>query len=249
MPLSRRRITEPAALKALAHPVRLELLDLLVLDGPKTATEAAAAIGGTPANASWHLRKLAEQGFVREVTGGPGRSRPWRAVSEGLTWGGDPDDPDVSAAGAGLADLLLDRELQRFRAARAGRATEPAEWRDAQMLEQSALWLTADEAAQLGGQIRDLFLSKSERLQDSEQRPEGARLVSLVGWLVPHGPMPVAARDDELSEPSAEPSGVQRAPVSRPGPTAAPRPGPEPTRRTTPAATSTPEAAPLPDRT
>ena len=189
MPLSRRRVTDAAALKALAHPTRLALLELLVLDGPKTATEAAAVIGGTPANASWHLRKLAEHGFAREVTGTPGRSRPWRAVSEGLTWG-DTDDAETSTAGEGLADILLERELQRYRAARASQATEPPEWREAVTLNQSALWLTAEEAKELAQQMVDLFLAKAERLQNPNERPEGARLVSLVGWVVPHGPMP-----------------------------------------------------------
>jgi len=189
MPLSRRRITDPAALKALAHPVRVELLELLVLDGPRTATQAAAVLGGTPANASWHLRKLAEHGFVRGVTGTPGRSRPWRAVSEGLPWGDGADGAD-SAAGEGVTDLLLDRELQRFRAARASQDTEPAEWRGVQTLNQSALWLTPEEAERLAVQMRELFLSKAERRQNPAQRPAGARLVSMVGWLVPHGPMP-----------------------------------------------------------
>lgn len=190
MPLSRRRVTDSAALKALAHPTRIELLELLVLDGPRTATQAADMIGGTPANASWHLRKLAQHGFVREVTGTPGRSRPWRAVSEGLTWGDTDDDTETSAAGEGLADILLERELQRYRAARASQATEPLEWREAVTLNQSALWLTAEEAKELSQQMVDLFLSKAERLQNPEERPEGARLVSLVGWVVPHGPMP-----------------------------------------------------------
>jgi hypothetical protein len=108
-------------------------------------------------------------------------------VSEGLTWGEDAE-PETSAAGEGLADMLLERELQRYRAARAVQAEETAEWRDATTLSQSHLWLTAAEAKELADQMVELFLSKAERLQDPSVRPEGARLVALVGWLVPHGP-------------------------------------------------------------
>lgn len=187
MPLTRRRVTDPAALRALAHPVRLALLELLLLDGPKTATQAAAVVGGSPSNASWHLRKLAEHGFVREAASSSGRNRPWRAVSEGLTWGEDAE-PKASAAGEGLADMLLERELQRYRAARAAQAEETPQWRDATSLSQSHLWLTAAEAKELADQMVELFLSKAERLKDPSTRPEGARLVALVGWLVPHGP-------------------------------------------------------------
>jgi predicted ArsR family transcriptional regulator len=189
MPLSRRRVTDAAALKALAHPVRLALLELLVVDGAHTASRAGAALGETPANCSWHLRKLAAHGFVREVTGVPGRSRPWRAVTEGLTWGDSDEDAETTAAGEALTDMLLERELQRLRAARAAATTEPQEWRDATTLNQTQTWVTAAEAKALSTAMAELFLTHSERIAEPGTRPEGARLVSLVGWLVPSGPL------------------------------------------------------------
>jgi hypothetical protein len=145
-------------------------------------------LGETPANCSWHLRKLAEHGFVREVTGVPGRSRPWRAVTEGLTWADDPQDPEATAAVSALTDVLLEREIQRLRAARAAADTEPAEWRDAVAVNQAQVWVTAEEAADLAAAMVDLFLTHAERITEPETRPEGARLVSLVGWLAPSGP-------------------------------------------------------------
>ncbi|MGZ5416957.1 MAG: ArsR/SmtB family transcription factor [Nocardioides sp.] len=188
MPLSRRRVTDASALKALAHPVRLALLELLVVDGPTTASQAGAALGETPANCSWHLRKLAEHGFVREVTA-PGRSRPWRAVTEGLTWGDTDEDPETTAAGDALTDMLLEREVQRLRASRAAAATEPAEWREATSFNQTATWMTAEEAQDLSAAMVELFQAHTERIADPGSRPAGARLVSLVGWLVPSGPI------------------------------------------------------------
>jgi DNA-binding transcriptional ArsR family regulator len=188
MPLSRRRVTDATALKALAHPVRLALLELLVVDGPTTASQAGAALGETPANCSWHLRKLAEHGFVREVNV-PGRSRPWRAVTEGLTWGDSDEDPETTAAGDALTDVLLDREVQRLRASRAAAPTEPAEWRAATSFNQAATWMTAEEAADLSAAMVELFQAHTERLTDPGSRPADARLVSLVGWLVPSGPI------------------------------------------------------------
>lgn len=189
MPLSRRRVTDASALKALAHPLRLALLELLVVDGAKTASQAGLVLGESPANCSWHLRKLAEHGFVREVTGVPGRSRPWRAVTEGLTWGDDDQDPETTAAGEALTDMLLERELQRLRAARAAAASEPPQWQDATSFNQTQAWVTAEEAKQLAAAMVALFLRHTERIVEPESRPEGARLVSLVGWLVPSGPL------------------------------------------------------------
>ena len=189
MPISRRRVTDAASLKALAHPVRLALLELLVTDGPKTASQAGALLGETPANCSWHLRKLAEHGFVREVTGVPGRSRPWRAVTEGLTWEDDTEDAEASAAADALMDMLLERELQRLRAARAAAPSEPEEWRHTVGVNQSQVWLTPEETKELSDAMLELFLRHADRLTDPDRRPEGARLISLVGWVAPSGPV------------------------------------------------------------
>ncbi len=191
MPLNHRQVTDAAALKALAHPLRIALLELLVLEGPQTASQAGTALGETPANCSWHLRKLAEHGFVSEVPGVSGRSRPWRAVTEGLSWGDaeDPEDPETSAAGQALTDVFLERELQRLRAARAAAGSEPPEWRDATSVHQSQTWLTAEEAAEVSAALVELFMTYTDRITDRDLRPDGARLVSLVGWLVPSGPI------------------------------------------------------------
>jgi DNA-binding transcriptional ArsR family regulator len=190
MPLSHRRVSDAAALKALAHPLRISLLELLVLEGPQTASQAGAALDQTPANCSWNLRKLAEHGFVEEVPGVAGRSRPWRAVTEGLSWGDAEEsaDPETSAAGQALTDVFLEREVQRLRTVRAAASSEPPEWRDATSLNQSQTWLTAEEARELSAAMVDLFMSYTDRITDRARRPEGARLVSLVGWLVPSRP-------------------------------------------------------------
>ncbi len=185
MELRKRRITDPEALKALAHPVRMALLDALATAGQLTASQAADLVGESPSNCSWHLRKLAEHGFVEEATGGTGRNRPWRAVVESHEWDDETADPAARVAGHALTDALLQRELQRLRAA--GGRDESPEWRHATTVSQSQLWLTAEEAHDLGEQMRNLFLTHVERHHDASRRPEGARLVSLVGWLVPSG--------------------------------------------------------------
>jgi len=190
MALRQRRVDDAAALKALAHPLRISLLELLVLDGPMTASQAGEALGQTPANCSWHLRKLAEHGFVEEVPGVSGRSRPWRAVAEGLSWedAAESGDPETSAAGQALTDVFMGREVDRLRAARAASAAEPDEWREVTSVHQAQTWLTADEARELSSALLDLFMSYADRVTDRALRPDGSRLVSLVGWLVPSGP-------------------------------------------------------------
>ena len=65
-------------MRALAHPVRLALLEALTDAGQLTATEAGERVGESPANTSFHLRQLAKYGFVEEAEGGTGRRRPWK---------------------------------------------------------------------------------------------------------------------------------------------------------------------------
>ena len=185
MPLTRRRVTSAHEMRALAHPLRMDLLELLAVHGAQTASEAAAILHQTPANVSWHLRKLAEHGFVRQAADGPGRRRPWKMIAESLTWGDDAADP---AAAAALSDLAIEREVQRVRAALASSAGESPDWQRATQVHQSRLWLTAVAAAELGAEISDLLHSYSDRLQDPDGRPAGSRLMASLAWVVPDGP-------------------------------------------------------------
>jgi helix-turn-helix protein len=65
-----RRVTDPLALRAMAHPLRLKLIGLVGIDGTLTATQAAAALDSTPAVTAYHLRTLAEYGFVGDAGSG-----------------------------------------------------------------------------------------------------------------------------------------------------------------------------------
>jgi DNA-binding transcriptional ArsR family regulator len=179
-------VTSANDMRALAHPLRMDLLELLAVHGPQTASEAAVILDQTPANVSWHLRKLAGHGFVRQATEGRGRRRPWKMVAESLSWGDDAADP---AAAAALSDVAIEREVQRLRAAVANSPSEPEPWRQATQIHQSRLWLTADEAAEVGEALRGLLTSYEERLHDVELRPPGARLMASLAWVVPNGPV------------------------------------------------------------
>ncbi len=71
----------PEQLKALTHPVRVRILGMLRIDGPATATSLATRLGLNTGATSYHLRQLAQRGFVVDDTGrGNGRERWWRAA-------------------------------------------------------------------------------------------------------------------------------------------------------------------------
>jgi DNA-binding transcriptional ArsR family regulator len=73
-----RRITDATTLRALAHPVRIAIIETLSLEGALTATEVGERIGESPTTCSFHLRQLAKYHFVEEAGGGKGRARPWK---------------------------------------------------------------------------------------------------------------------------------------------------------------------------
>jgi len=68
-------LTDPKALRALAHPIRLALIGLLRTQGPLTATRAAELLGESSASTSFHLRQLSKYGLAEEAGGGQGRER------------------------------------------------------------------------------------------------------------------------------------------------------------------------------
>jgi DNA-binding transcriptional ArsR family regulator len=74
------RRLDARGLKALAHPLRVRMLGTLRNDGPATATQLAQRLGESTGTTSWHLRQLAEHGFIEEDPDrGTRRDRWWRA--------------------------------------------------------------------------------------------------------------------------------------------------------------------------
>lgn len=74
-------VVTPSTLRGLVHPIRVRLLRLLRESGPATATGLAKRIGQSSGVASYHLRVLAENGFVvDDLERGNGRERWWRAT-------------------------------------------------------------------------------------------------------------------------------------------------------------------------
>src|SRR3954452_15951695 len=65
MPLRRKELDAPS-LKALAHPLRVQILRLLELREQMSVTSLAAELGETTGAISYHLRQLARHGLVEE---------------------------------------------------------------------------------------------------------------------------------------------------------------------------------------
>lgn len=193
---------DPMAMRALAHPLRLRLLEELVLRGPLTATECADLVGESPSSCSFHLRTLAKYGFVEEADGGTGRQRPWRTVALGNRWRSGPDaSPASRTAGAALAAQVRrrDRELLDEHLAREDEL--PREWADVSIHSNFGGWLTADELRAMGETLTELWRPYVSRLQDPASRPAGARLVHMFAHAFPR---PDDITPDQEDQPNQE---------------------------------------------
>lgn len=158
-------------LKALTHPVRVRMLGLLRIDGPATATALATRLGINTGATSYHLRQLAQHGFiVDDETRGNGRERWWRAAHTFTR-----TDAEELPEGSGE---VLDAYVQSVVTTYAGlvqqaieeRPLLPDDWRRASTFSDWIPQLTATQARALLDRIGDL-------LADVEDDPDGERFV------------------------------------------------------------------------
>src|SRR5262245_21553834 len=178
-------LTDPQAIRALAHPLRLDLVELLG-GGPMTAAECARALGSTQANCSFHLRQLAKYGFVAEAPPGPDRrERRWQLLDYEQNWSA-ADNPELTRA---LDEVFIRREAGRLRDWTARRGSEPLEWRLAAIFGGATVPLTPEEVEDVQrrlGEIRDYMIAKyGDRIGDRATWPAGSRPVRLLMAITP----------------------------------------------------------------
>jgi len=169
---------DPSSIRALAHPLRLQLLDLLRFDGPATATVLARRTGESTGATSYHLRQLAQYGYIEDEPKEAGRERWWRYRERRPAVAGHGDEMRR------LAAELLSREahaIDRFLAER----TRAEEWDAASFFQSRALRLTAAELDELRLSIERVL--DGYRSADADDAPDGARpvRVSAFGYPLP----------------------------------------------------------------
>lgn len=103
------QLDQPEQLKALGHPLRLKVLQVLgQTDRPLTNRELAARLSVDPGHLHFHVRMLHRAGLI-ELAEAAGREKPYRAVAKHLKVG-----PEIRAAGlASELQAAQLRDLQR----------------------------------------------------------------------------------------------------------------------------------------
>jgi len=183
-----RRLTDPRAMRAVAHPVRIALLEVLGTEGPLTATQAGEHIGESPTTCSFHLRQLAKYGFIEEVEGVAGRRRPWRLIHTGLSFSDVSDDPETRLAATALSRVLHTFYLDRLKEGLALRRDTPTEWQKATGASEFLLYVTVDELQALDEQVEALVKPFAERIGNPKTRPRGAVPIEMLFFAYPRPP-------------------------------------------------------------
>ncbi|WP_214323843.1 ArsR/SmtB family transcription factor [Nonomuraea sediminis] len=178
-------VLDAVGLRALAHPVRVQLVDLLRKHGPSTATRLAERLGVNSGTASYHLRRLGAAGFVAEDTErGNARERWWRSVHQGTRLTDDElseREPEAVLAYmqsiAALYNVRTQRALNELQ-------TMPKQWRRVLDLSSFALRLTPEEGLLLREELGEV-VARYRRDVPGEAAPEGAVRVSLITQVLP----------------------------------------------------------------
>lgn len=179
------RIVDAAAMRALAHPLKWTLMDVLLTEGTATSTRCAELTGESQANCSFHLRQLARYGLVEEAPSTSKKERPWRLTTVDQSWSQVQPDPARTAAVTELERVFVQHEFATLLRWVRTAAAYGDDWQRASMRAGAIAWLTAEELADLRDQIEELMLAYRDRVPDPAKRPAGSRLVRLFSAAYP----------------------------------------------------------------
>lgn len=169
-----RRVTDPATLKAMAHPLRMRLYELLVIQGPANVSVLAEHVDEPPALVSYHLHQLGRYGYAEQAPelARDNRERWWRGVPGGVSWSNADflDDPGARASASAAWRVNLGRRLERIEGFHHAIDAWGKDWADAAISSDTPLRLTPDELRELGTEIQTLL----QRWHDRESPDDGA---------------------------------------------------------------------------
>jgi predicted ArsR family transcriptional regulator len=170
-------------MRALAHPVRLAILDLLHTEGTANATECAREVGESPQACSYHFRSLAKWGIVRKAGSTDGRETRWELASRGITFSrGERARRGYGAAAAALRATVLERDERIVAEFNAREHELPEEWRKVTILT-SIVHATPEELEELGRRVDEVTKELGRRRMTD--RPLGARRVDVTFRAIP----------------------------------------------------------------
>lgn len=181
----REPIRDPKRLRALAHPLRWRLLEVIGNEDTATATRCAELLGESVASCSYHLKMLAKYDYIEEVPS-EGREKPWKLTRRDQTFDHEGLSLEGQLAAEAAGEAFMEFEFSALRERVRAHSMQSAEWRKAARLMATTLYLTAAELEEIGEKVAELMETHMERWDDPAARPEGARQVRIFASMFPN---------------------------------------------------------------
>jgi DNA-binding transcriptional ArsR family regulator len=175
------RVLDAGALRALAHPLRVQIYDIISQYGPQTASTLAALTGESSGATSYHLRALAKHDLIREVDGrGTARERWWERPEGSISF----TNPEAMKTPSGRAatqvvmtEFLNRRHQQLMQYVGRGLVTDSDEWHDGAMISTATAKLTQEQLEALTERLQAIINETVDKYRT--QDVEGVRTVTI----------------------------------------------------------------------
>jgi DNA-binding transcriptional ArsR family regulator len=195
-----RMLDDPVAIRALAHPLRVELMSIVGRAGKITTADAARELGVSHGLASHHLRQLAKYGFVWQTAGKDNRERPWQLTHTSMSFRDAITTAEGTASASVYEQVLAERAVVNLRRWQQRRERWPAAWREHAGIGRCTVYLTLAEWTELE-QAFDSLLRRyiDERPLDDISARQGSVPVDMTVIAVPLTAEPAGAHDEAAS--------------------------------------------------
>ena len=181
------RVLDSGALRALAHPLRVKIYDILSQYGPQTASSLAERLGESSGSTSYHLRALAKHDLIREAEDrGTGRERWWERPVGGVSFA----SPAAMTTPAGRAatqvvmnEFLRNRNDQLLDFVNRGIDGVDELWQEGTLVSTATARLTPEQSKELALKIMALIDEAVDNYRN--QTGENVRPVTIRADLFP----------------------------------------------------------------
>lgn len=181
------RVLDTGALRALAHPLRIEIYDILSQYGPQTASSLAERLGESSGSTSYHLRALAKHDLIREIDGkGSGRERWWERPVGGVSLANAEAMKSPSGRAATqivMTEYFRRRHEQLMEFVNRGFSQKPDQWQDSSLLSTATARLTPEQSLEVAERVQAIIDETVDKYRN--QQGENVRPVSLRAEIFP----------------------------------------------------------------
>ncbi|MDP5218830.1 helix-turn-helix domain-containing protein [Ruegeria sp. 2205SS24-7] len=191
-------VPDTTALKALAHPERLRMLGLLRVEGPATSTSLAKRLGLNSGATSYHLRKLAEHGFIETAPElGNNRERWWRSKHDMTVFDASEKSGDALEAGLAMSQAVISQHMEHIQRALGQYRSLPTSWRKMSTANDIVIPVTEDEAREVSKALMTTLRDANARYpRQDAPLPSGTRNFMIVLHTFPFPELSSLAIDD-----------------------------------------------------